>query len=172
MNDIVFPNATFQKAVICPEEEGIYKATINGKSFYILVEDSCINDIRIKWLGVDGIYKHGTFLWTTQEKWNSKESGEVEVFNNSLSEAVARASVISKDNTRTITLHKTACPNDIFKMYMDLSKSPKVYLNVGDLLNDIWIEIKVKWQPILNLKKSHHTFSIDIELPEDYIQSI
>ena len=172
MNDIVFPNSTLQKAVIYPEESGIYKATINGKNFYVIVEDSCVSDIRIKWLGENGFYKHGTFSIYTSEKHSSKEGVSVEIFNYSLSEAVAKSSLVSKSNQRTLTLQKKNVRKDIYKMYIDLAKSPKVYLNLGDLRVDKWIEVSVKWTPNLIYKKEFQDISIEVDLPEDYIQKL
>jgi hypothetical protein len=172
MEDITINIPGFIKAVILPEESGVYKCTSQntGKSFYILVEDSCPDDYRIKWLGEDGIYKFGSFPKYRTETNTNKEGVLVDVFNYSLSEAATRSKLISKDNQKKITLTKKSVPTDIFLMYMDLAKSVKVYLNVGDLITDKWIEVKVRWQPVFVSKKEMHDIVIELSLPEDYIQ--
>lgn len=173
MNSITFSTSEMWKAAILPSETGIYKASKSGAtSFYVIVEDSSLDDIRVKWLGSNGFYKHGTFLKWTTEKQNAKEGFLVEVYNTSLSEAKARRSLVSKTNQRTLTLIKKAVEREIYDLYLDLAKSPKVYLNVGDWLNDKWIEVTVKWQPIKIERKTLHDITIEVEMPEDFIQKL
>ena len=167
----------FYKAVITPDEAGYYKATVNdggGNSyyFYVIVEDSCLDDIRVKWLGEQGIYKYGTFSEYKTEKHSAKKGLSVDVFNYSLSSAVARSSIVSKTNQRTWTLQKKTVPKEVYQLYLDLAKSPKVYLNVGDYVTDKWIEVSVKWTPSLLTKKDFQNITLDIEFPEDYVQNL
>jgi len=163
----------FFKAVIFPTEEGVYKATTNeGTNFYVIVEDSCIDDVRVKWLGENGMYKHGTFSQWHTEKQTSKEGISIGIFNDSLSTASARESVVLKTNQRTLSLVKKNVRKDIYLMYLDLAKSPKVYINVGDLLTDKWIEVGVKWSPSTIAYKNFQDIVLEIEFSEDYIQKL
>lgn len=163
----------FYKAVILPEESGIYKATTDdGTNFYVIVEDSCADDIQIKWLGAKGIYKHGIFSKYITEKQTSIEGIKIEVYNYSLSTAKAISSLISKSNQRTLILKKKTVQRSIFELYLDLAKSPKVYLNLGSQIEDIWVEVTVKWNPVLSTKKEFQDITIEVELPEDFIQRL
>ncbi len=176
---IVLPSVGFYKIPITGNNEsGVYKVNIRDtnisgaimQTHYIIVEKTCIDDIQIKWLAKDGFYKFGTFNKYTNNNRKTKDGLEVPTYFTAFSDTLTRNSLITKTQQKGITLNKAQVATDTLEYYLDLACSPKVYLNIGTIAVANWVEVKVNWQPSYNANNNFHKISVNIQLPESYIQ--
>lgn len=174
MDNLTF-TSLFTKAAIFPTEAGVYLVEdVAGvlPSSYLIVEDSCSDDIRVKWLSSDGIYRHGSFSKYATRQTTGKDGNEVNIFNYSLSTAQRTKSLISKSRQDSMQLQKFKVSKLIYDIYRDLATSPKVYLNIGTLINAKWVEVKIAWTPETNYKKEFYDIKLTVTLPEHFKQML
>lgn len=176
MDNIQFTGSgKFKKAAIRPTEAGVYRADDVNEvkpSFYIIVEDSCIDDIRLKWLGNDGLYKFGTFSYFKTTSIKATKGEFINVINYSLSTAKAKKKLNSNIGQETWTLKKQQVPTYVYEFYKDLATSVKVYLNIGNLTTDKWIEVEVDFTPTIKSKNNFHNIELTINLPQQFGQTL
>ena len=172
---------TFVKVSInAPTKAGIYKVNVRDtniggsilQTHYIIVEESCIDDIQIKWLSkTDGFYKFGTFCKYSKMQRKTKDGLIIPNYFTALSDADARNNVTTKTLQKSITLHKSNMTTQALEYYLDLASSPKVYMYLGAIY-DKWVVCGAKWSPSYNAKNNFHKISVVFTLPESYIQVI
>ena len=176
---IVLTSSNFIKVPITgATETGVYKVNvrtndINGaieQSHYIVVEETCEDDIAVKWLSKDGYYKFGTFLPNKTIDVKAKDGQTVTNFFTEFITAKSREYLLSKDSQTTYTLFKRQVPKAVYLYYMDLAAATIVYLNIGDNNTPNWIEVKVSWSPSLNEKRQFFAIDLVLELPKSYTQ--
>ena len=160
--------------------EGLYKVNVRDtnisgtilQTHYIYVEASCIDDIHIKWLAKDGYYKFGTFS-KFQNSYNKIKQGQtIPTYFTQLSETKSRETVLTKELQKGLELSKNRVDSNKLDYYLDLASSPKVYMNIGDVVTDNWIEVQVQWSPSYSFKTNFHNIKVKFNLPKSYIQQL
>lgn len=123
--------------------------------------------IYLKYLSSDGQYRYCKFdnVYTVAD--SNEINGQVSKLSNSFTSAQGDKYTIGYSTTRTISC-KTIVRNDEYEEYMNLLRSPRVYMQKDAELDDFdknWILVTVEGSNTLFTKKSSQVFSVTITLP-------
>jgi hypothetical protein len=153
---------------------GSYAGAIE-QTHYIIIEDMCEDDIRIKWLSKEGFYKYGVFSQYLKSNRKIKDGLKVPVYFTEMYDQKANENIITKELQIGLRLRKLQTGTTKLEYYLDLASSPKVYLNIGTqtyLRSPDWLQVNVKWNPNYFVKKNFHDIVIDVYKPKSYIQQL
>lgn len=125
--------------------------------------------IYLKYLSSDGQYRFCKFESVYTESDENEINGQVGKMSSSFTSAQGDKYTIGYNTTRTISC-KTIVKKDEYEEYMNLLRSPRVYMQKDTAeLDDYdrnWILVTVEGQGnTLYTKKSSQSFSITITLP-------
>lgn len=135
----------------------------------------CDGEKLIKYLDKDGQYIFVSFNKYWEGRNTPQSLGEGNKFIISILEAQSKVNQLGYKNKKVLSLYKTQVSASELLILEQILTSPRVYLKIGeeDNLQD-WKQVKVN--PVDTIykhkKKSVNDFSIEVELPEEFSQTM
>jgi hypothetical protein len=134
----------------------------------------CTDDLIIKYLDRNGMYRFYKFNHNYKESIQPQKLGVIQTMFESLATAQGLTRNVGYKNTRELSATAYAVPSQHMTSLQDLFVSPRVHLHIGDLGLDArpnWVLVDVEAEgpvPVKLPKRKFNDLRVTIILPDEF----